>query len=294
MKVLITGANGFLGQHLTIFLANHGFSVIATGKGDCRIPNNFTITYHSVNLKNKAAVLQMVELYQPEIIIHTAALSKPDECENDKPACILNNVTATAYLVEAANKIGAKFIYVSTDFIFGEDGPHVEDATPNPLNFYGESKLMAEQLVKASAKNFAIIRPVFIYGQVWDGLRPSFLHWVKNNLDQEKTIKVVTDQQRTPTYVIDICNTLKYISLNNVNDVFNIAGNEIISPYLMALKVAEVLQLNQSLIVPVTADTFIEPVLRAKRSGLIINKAIELINYKPTSFNDGIKLTFGL
>ncbi|MFX8685162.1 sugar nucleotide-binding protein, partial [Acinetobacter baumannii] len=73
------------------------------------------------------------------------------------------------------------FMYISTDFIFGENGPHDENETPAPLNFYGESKLMAEQLVKTMKQHYTIVRPVFIYGPSYGNMRPSFLHWVKKN-----------------------------------------------------------------------------------------------------------------
>ena len=213
---------------------------------------------------------------------------------NNKPLCIANNVTATKYLIDAAKKINAKFIYTSTDFIFGENGPHKEDDIPAPLNFYGESKLQAEEIVKSSGLNYVIIRPVFIYGNIWQGLRPSFLHWVKNNLEQGKKIKVVSDQLRTPTYVYDICKGIEIIIKENVNGVFHLAGKNILSPYQMAITVADVLQLDKSLIENVTSDTFPEPVARAKLSGLKIDKAIAQLNYAPVSFEEGVKLTFDI
>lgn len=291
-KIVLTGANGFLGQHLTLFLAAANFKVLATGRGDCRIPAEKPFEYVGVDLTDKSAVQNMILNTKPDVVIHNAAMSKPDECENDKAACILNNVTTTQYLVEAANIVGAKFIYISTDFIFGENGPHDVDAAPNPLNFYGASKLEAETFVKQHAANYAIVRPVFIYGAAWQGMRPSFLHWVKNNLEAGKTIKVVSDQLRTPTYVIDICKGLKTIIEDNHQGDFHLAGKDILSPYEMAVAVAKVLKLSAELIVKVTADTFPEPVKRAKKSGLKIDKSIQKLNYQPVSFHEGVLLTF--
>ena len=291
-KIVLTGANGFLGQHLTLFLAAYDYKVFTTGRGDCRIPVKKPFEYFGIDLTDKAAVQEMILATKPDVIIHNAAMSKPDECENDKAACILHNVTTTQYLVEAANAVGVKLIYISTDFIFGEDGPHAVDAIPNPLNFYGASKLEAEIFVKNNAANYAIVRPVFIYGPAWEGMRPSFLHWVKNNLEAGKTIKVVSDQLRTPTYVVDICKGLKTIIDNDHQGDFHLAGKDILSPYEMAIAVANVLKLNAEMIVKVTADTFPEPVKRAKKSGLKIDKSIEVLNYQPVSFNEGILLTF--
>lgn len=288
-KVLITGANGFLGQHLTRYLKNAGFQVIAAGRGLARINNCDGIDYADVELTDKDAVALMLLKFSPEIIIHTAALSKPDECENNKTFCLDVNVEATRYLLESAK---GHFIYVSTDFIFGENGPHAEDAEPDPLNFYGESKLMAETLVK-QYKMYTIVRPVFIYGAAGQGMRPSFLHWVKNSLEQKKQIKVVSDQSRTPTYAEDICKGIETIIRRQATGVFNLAGKDILSPYDMAVKTATVLQLDESLIEKVTAETFPEPVKRAKNSGLKIDKAKQELDYHPVSFEEGVKLTFG-
>jgi dTDP-4-dehydrorhamnose reductase len=289
MKVLVTGANGFLGQHLCLHLADKGLDVVATSRGTCRIPLKGNISYEDVELTDNESVASMLAKHEPDVIVHTAAMSKPDECNNNTELAIAVNVTATINLLQSP---GAHFIYISTDFIFGEDGPHSEDEVPEPLNFYGETKLMAEEEVKNSGVQYAIVRPVFIYGKTWDGLRPTFLHWVKNNLKQGKSIKVVSDQQRTPTYVEDICNGIFSLIKRRATGDFHFAGKDILSPYEMAVTTATTLGLDASLIENVTSETFPEPVRRAKRSGLKIEKAIAELNYNPVSFEEGVRLTF--
>lgn len=292
MDILITGANGFLGQHLTAFLAGNGFSVMAVSRGQRRIPEKINIIYQAAELTNVNNLRNLFENFRPAVIIHTAAMSKPDECGAMKEQCLLNNVEATRHLVQLAKEQQAHFIHISTDFIFGENGPHAEEDTPDPLNFYGQSKLMAEELVMDSGIPFTIIRPVFIYGKIWNGMRPSFLHWVKQNLDRGKKIKAVTDQVRTPTYADDICRGIETVVRKKITGKYHLAGKDIVSPYQMALTVAGTLQLDQSLIEPVTADTFPETVTRAKKSGLLIGKAQKELGYEPVSFAEGVRLTF--
>ena len=292
MNLIITGANGFLGQHLTAFFAGKGFTVMGVSRGQRRIPEKINIIYQESELTSVSNLRNLFENFQPAVIIHTAAMSKPDECDALKEQCLLNNVKATGHLVQFAKELQAHFIQISTDFIFGENGPHAEEAIPNPLNFYGQSKLMAEELVMDSGLPFTIIRPVFIYGKLWEGMRPSFLHWVKQNLEQGKKIKVVTDQVRTPTYVEDICRGIETVVQKKITGKYHLAGKDSLSPYQMALTVAEVLRLNQSLIEPVTADTFPETVIRAKKSGLLIHKAQKELGYEPVSFKEGVRLTF--
>ncbi|MDE3145591.1 MAG: SDR family oxidoreductase [Bacteroidota bacterium] len=291
--IFITGANGFLGQHLTKYFAFKNFNVIASGRGACRIAAKEKFKYAELDLTNKGAVKECLQLYQPSVIIHTAAMSKPDECNNNKEACLLNNVDATKNLIEASQLFSPHFIYISTDFVFGEDGPHDEENKPAPLNFYGETKLMAETLVTQSNLLNSIVRIVFIYGATWEGMRPSFLHWVKNNLEQNKKIKVVSDQQRTPTHVVDICSGIEKIINQKTQGIFHLAGKDILSPYQMAITVANVVGLDKSLIEKVTSETFPEPVIRAKKSGLKIGKAMDILKYSPVSFEEGVRLTFG-
>lgn len=291
MKLLITGANGFLGQHLALHMHNKLYDIYPVSRGAKRIPIA-EIPYYQLELTDKQAVLNFVDQIKPDCIIHTAAMSKPDECFYNQAECFLQNVTATEYLLEAAKLVSARFVYISTDFIYGEGGPHSENAIPNPLNFYGETKLMAENLVKTSGLKHNIIRPVFIYGAHWDGMRPSFIQWVKLNLETNKKIKVVTDQLRTATYVGDICKGIELLLQHETNEDFHFAGSDILSPYEMAVLVAKVVGLNKDLIEPVTADSFPEIVRRAKKSGLKIEKAVDILGYQPLSFEEGVRLSF--
>jgi dTDP-4-dehydrorhamnose reductase len=297
MIILVTGANGLLGQHLCKYFSAREYNIAAVSRGKRRVPEEIGVNYYSTELTDAGAVKYLVLQLKPDIVIHTAAISKPDECENNKSHCLQNNVEATLHLLQAFKLIQSPrslFIHLSTDFIFGENGPHSEDDTTGPLNFYGESKLMAEQIVINGGLPYTIVRPVFIYGEVWPGLRPSFLHWVKNNLEQHKPIKVVSDQMRTPTYVNDICSAIEAIILLHKTGVYHVAGKDFISPYNMAVTTANVLGLNEGLIESVTSETFPEPVKRAKHSGLKITKAITELEYGPVSFEEGVIKTFGL
>jgi dTDP-4-dehydrorhamnose reductase len=291
MKIMVTGANGFTAQHLCITLVNKGFEVHALGRGPQRIAVHNQLIYHHAELTNVRSVLELFELVSPDVVIHTAAMSKPDECDRNRDACLKNNVEVTRYLLEASRYFPVHFIHLSTDFIFGENGPHCEDDQPAPLNFYGESKLMSEKLVQESEIIHTIVRPVFIYGPVWEGMRPSFIHWVKNKLEANESIKVVTDQQRTPTYVYDLCKGIEQILMFKKQGVYHLAGKDILSPYDMAVTVAKLLGYDAKLIIPVTSAEFPEPVRRAKRSGFRIEKAIAELDYAPHSFEEALRLS---
>jgi dTDP-4-dehydrorhamnose reductase len=294
MKILVTGANGFTGQHLCRSLARRGFAVYALGRGESRLPAITNITYYAVELTSVRSLLDVFEQVSPDVVIHTAAMSKPDECHKNRKECLKNNVDVTRYLLKASSPFPVHFIHFSTDFIFGENGPHNEDDTPAPLNFYGESKLKAEELVRESALQATIVRPVFIYGTQLPGMRPSFIQWVQQKLVQGESIQVVTDQLRTPTYVEDLCKAIETIFVFKKYGVYHIAGKDILSPYEMAVTIARVLGLDTQRIIPVTSETFPEPVQRAKRSGLHIHKAMLELNYDPHSFEEAVRLSLNI
>ncbi len=289
MKILITGANGFLGQHLSRDLKNDHL-LFATGKGEKRIPFD-DVMYIPSDITDINSVETLLNKVQPDVIIHAAAMSRPDECDVNREMCDRINVAGTKYIVDAAQELKQlpHFIYISTDFVFGNGGPHDEDATPAPLNYYGESKLKAEQMTAASSLPYTIVRPVFMYGEIWDGMRPTFLHWIKQNLEEGKSVKIVSDQVRTPTYVGDICKGIASIADKKATGLFHLAGEERLSPYDMAVHFAKFAGLDDSLITPVTAETFKEPVQRAKQGGLVIDKAKNYLHFYPISYEEGMK-----
>ena len=147
MNILITGSNGLLGQYLVRDLANEGYKIIATGRGNNRLPEYAGVKYISLDITDKAAVFESVENNKPDIVIHAAAMTQPDACELNKEQCRATNVLATAYLAEAVQKSGSNIIYISTDFVFnGKEGPYTEEDTPDPVNFTVIANLQPKKL----------------------------------------------------------------------------------------------------------------------------------------------------
>jgi dTDP-4-dehydrorhamnose reductase len=150
MKVLITGSNGLLGQHLIpIFLQDSRYEVIATGRGANRLPSQHGYIYESANLRDSTSVHHLLQKHQPDIVIHAAAMTQVDDCERNKDACWDCNVNATRYLLQAAEKTNSFFMFLSTDFVFdGLQGPYSEEDPVNPISYYGATKVAAERLVR--------------------------------------------------------------------------------------------------------------------------------------------------
>ncbi|HEY9117572.1 MAG TPA: sugar nucleotide-binding protein, partial [Roseivirga sp.] len=184
MKILITGSNGLLGQKLVRLILDKGDDeLIATARGTNRLPYpEKDYIFDQMDITNKAQVLEVVEKHQPEVIIHTAAMTNVDQCELEKEACWDQNVNAVSYLIEACAKNNCFLLHLSTDFIFdGEDGPYDENAKPNPISYYGDSKLAAEKLLENSTIDYAIARTVLVYGIAHDMSRSNIILWVKSS-----------------------------------------------------------------------------------------------------------------
>ncbi|MCE7057404.1 SDR family oxidoreductase [Algoriphagus sp. AGSA1] len=288
-KVFITGANGLLGQKLVAqLLEKDGFLVVASGRGECRLPGN-GFDYVSLDISDEKEVEKVLSELCPDIIIHGAAMTHVDECELNQEACYDANVNATSYLVNAAEKIKAHFIFVSTDFIFsGEEGPLDENAAPAPVNYYGETKLECEQLVKACNTKWAIVRTVLVFGIAHDMSRTNIVLWVKSSLEAGKEIQVVDDQFRTPTLAEDLATGCILIAEKEAEGVFNIAGPDFLTPYEMANIIAEYFGLNKGLIKRADSSTFSQPAKRPLKTGFLIDKAREQLGFEPKTFQTAI------
>lgn len=294
MNILITGANGFLGHYLCGQLLNGGYEVVATGRGICRLPytTNRSFVYAEMDLTDQEAVKNIFRKHRPAIIVHAGAISKPDECELDRSTAYKINTEATAALLSEAYEYKSSFIYMSTDFVFdGEQGMYTEENIARPVNFYGQTKLDAEKIVKQYQYSWSIVRTVLVYGKPMAG-RSNILTIVKEKLERGEEYKVVDDQVRTPTYVEDLAAAIVSIVKNKASGVFHISGEDVLTPYEMACKAADYLHLNKELIKRVTANTFSQPAKRPLRTGFIIDKARRELNFSPISFSEGLKKTF--
>lgn len=290
--ILITGSNGLLGQKLVDLLSKEeNIRLIATAKGDNRLTNQKGYVYQSLDITDSQQVNEVFAAYKPQIVIHTAAMTNVDTCESDLEGCESLNVKAVEYLVKACEKHGSFLCHLSTDFIFdGADGPYDEEATPNPISIYGESKLKAEKIIQASSIRWAIARTVLVFGIVPDMSRTNIILWVKKSLEEGKQINVVTDQFRTPTLAEDLAIGCWLIAQKEAEGIFNISGEELLTPYEMAIQTAEYFHLPKELIKPADSSTFTQPAKRPPRTGFILDKAKRVLGYQPRSFNEGIAL----
>jgi len=289
MKILITGANGLLGYKLVHLLSQQeDLEVIATGRrAIADLPPR--VVYHELDITDPLQTTTVVQQTNPEVIINTAAMTQVDQCEGERTLCWKANVTGLENLVAACSKDQIHLVHISTDFIFdGSHGPLDETARPDPVNFYGESKLAGEKVVQESTIPWTILRTVLVYGVTPDMSRSNIVLWVKKSLEDGKTIHVVNDQWRTPTLAEDLAMGCLLAAKKKAKGLYHISGEEMMTPYDIAMQTADFFKLNKSLIQATDSTKFKQPARRPLKTGFIITKAKTELGFQPHSFKEGL------
>jgi dTDP-4-dehydrorhamnose reductase len=294
MKVLITGANGFLGYYVAQLLLKKGFTVIATGKGECRLPfNDRNFIYVSMDFTDPFSVHEVFEKLKPEIIVHAGAMSKTDDCELHQSQAYVVNLKGTLNLLANAEEQKSFFIFISTDFVFdGKRGMYREDDETGPVNFYGKTKLEAEDAVREYNYDWAVARTILVYGKNHTG-RDNILSVVKQKLTDQESYRVVDDQIRTPTYVEDLAKAIVLIIEKKAKGIYHISGKDVLTPYQIAVEAAKFLGYNDSLLIQrISSKGFFQPAVRPLKTGFIIEKAKRDLGFEPISFEEGLQKAF--
>lgn len=292
MKILITGSNGLLGQKLIHLLTNDpSVELVATSRGENRTKKKDGYTYESLDITKKEEVLEVVFGHEPDVVINTAAMTNVDACEDDKEGCDALNVTAVEHLVDICEQVDAHLIHVSTDFIFdGTSGPYREDDDPNPVNYYGESKLKGEEIVKNAKCPWSILRTVLVYGVADDMSRSNIVLWAKGALEKGAPLNIVDDQFRTPTLAEDLAMGCFLCAKKAAAGVYHISGDDFMSIYELVDRVGKFYGLDTTTVTPVKSTGLNQRAQRPPRTGFYIDKARSILGYQPHSFEQGLAL----
>jgi dTDP-4-dehydrorhamnose reductase len=216
-------------------------------------------------------------------------MTNVDACETDRDGCWNLNVNATEHLATICSAKNIHLTHVSTDFIFdGNAGPYREDDLPNPLSYYGESKLKAEEVVKAGSMPFAILRTVLVYGITPHMSRSNIVLWAKGALEKGQPISVVNDQFRTPTLAEDLAMGCFLAATKNAQGVYNISGKDFMSIFQLVERVAKYFHLSTDQVTQVSSSTLNQPAKRPPITGFVLDKAMAELGYAPHSFEEGI------
>ncbi len=286
-RILITGANGLLGQTLVKTFEARS-KVLATGIEEKPHLAPVTWEYLPLDITKMEDCKKLFQEFVPEIVINAASYTHVDDCEKNRELCWKVNVKAVENLGHLARRYDAHLIHYSTDYIFdGTEGPYGEDETPNPLGYYGKSKLASENVLHQIAPSFTILRTCVLYGTGY-GVKKNFFLWVNENLRKGNKINVVTDQYNNPTLAEDLAIGTRLVIEESVQGVYHMAGKNYINRYDFALAIADVFNLRNDLISPIDSEQLQQQANRPPRGGLKIDLAGRDLGYTPRSVNDSL------
>ena len=296
MKILLTGASGLLGRALMVQLAplaGAPENLIGTAHSRARTP------LQRLDLTDDAAVRTAFARWQPDLVVHAAAERRPDQVDRAPEAAQQLNVGATALLAALAASSGARFIYISTDYVFdGRTPPYAEDAPPNPLNDYGRMKLAGEAVVQDAyalkeASGFAIVRIPILYGRV-EALSESPITALAEKLAAGKPMLVEDWATRYPAHVDDVARAITVIAMHMAGcpsapagRVYHFAGQEAMTKYGMARVIAQTLGLDQEL---VQSDTNPPHGAPRPKDCRLLSPSLDALGFKPQrAFSDSVR-----
>jgi dTDP-4-dehydrorhamnose reductase len=263
-KVLITGGGGQLGNELTEILPKY-FNVLST-----TLKKTKTMP-HALDITKFQEVESVCNRFNPDVIINTAAYTHVDNCETNKKQAHDVNVGGLQNIVKACSK-NTRIIQISSDYIFdGKNGPYDETDQPNPINYYGKTKLEAENILRGFHSKFLIIRANVVYSSKFD-IHSNFVSWVYNSLQENLKINVVTDQISNPTNTTFLANAIVQCILLQTEGIFHFGSEDVLSRYDFAVLIAKTFNLNKDLIQPITSDSLKQKARRPNNSGLSTNK----------------------
>jgi dTDP-4-dehydrorhamnose reductase len=288
MKILITGSNGLLGQKLLHKLrVDTTIELIATSKGENRVTEKGGYTYFDLDITNNDAVAKLIESENPQVVINTAAMTNVDLCEDEKQACDALNVDAVRSLANACEKNSSHLIQISTDFIFdGEDGPYTEEDKPNPLSYYGLSKLKSEQLLQDHPVKWTVLRTIIVFGVGEKLSKGNIVLWAKGALAKGDPLNIIDDQFRAPTLAEDLADICILAAKKKAFGVFNASGKDIMSIYEIVERIAKHYGNSTENLNKISTATLKQKAGRPPKTGFILDKSINQLGYNPHSFEE--------
>ncbi len=237
MKILITGSDGFLGQKLMSSLSGEYETYGTSRRISQQYQNRFPL-----EILDERNVSDLIGFLQPNVLIHTAALVNVEECEKERERAYRLHVEVTRNLSQICKKAHIKMIYFSTDYVFsGKEDGYSKESDKDPLNYYGKTKSIGEEVIKKRLEDYVIIRPTWLYGFNSFNDKNNFMLKVLNGG------KISLDNQRVkyPILIEDISAMVKDIINTNYRGIVHVSGNEAITKYNFALRIREVFNMPE-------------------------------------------------
>jgi dTDP-4-dehydrorhamnose reductase len=284
MSILIIGASGFVGSHLYEGLSKEAD---VTGTFYPRQPEIEGLRY--LDITDRESVEGLIRQTKPSAIILASALTYVDYCEEHQKEAYDINVLGTVNVSLAAKEVGSKLVFFSTEYVFdGKCGPYSEIDLPNPISYYGKTKLEAEKVIIENLVDYLIIRTTIIYGYQEDG-KNFIMQLIQKNKDGQ-VMNVPLDQYGSPTFRDNLVEVTIELIRKDKKGIYNVVGSEVINRYDFSLLAAEIFGLDEGLIIPKTTLELGQVAPRPLKAGLKIDKVSDEIEIKLLSPKQGLEI----
>lgn len=273
-RIFITGINGQLGGTLNKYLSRY-FNVL-----------NNQENFYNLDVSDKSELKYFFKELSPDYIINCAALTNVDFCEQNKSNSYEVNVNGIKNIISCSKK-NTKIIHVSTDYVFnGNKKIYAESDIPDPTCYYGKNKLESENILRTSNRDYLILRTSVIFGETGN----NFYVWVRDSLKNNHKISVVIDQISNPTWSWSLSEAIYKSILSNISGLFHYAGEEIISRYDFAIKIAKIHDFDQDRIIPIKTSDLDQKAKRPLLSALDVSKIKKIIDVEHPSLDYILKI----
>jgi dTDP-4-dehydrorhamnose reductase len=255
-----------------------------------KMPRGEGCSFTRIDIAEKDQVVSMLKDYAPQAVVHTAGAANVDFCQKHPEVGFRNNVDATQNVVQACGELGIKMVHVSTNAVYkGDDPPYGEQSPKEPVNVYGQLKKQCDDLVKSSGLTWTIIRPILMYGWSRPWSRKDFVVWILENLRSGKPVSLVTDIRENPLSA-ELCARAIWKCLeNDITGEYNLAGRDTVSRCELGAQVAEVFELDASLVLPVRNTSFKNIAPRPANTSFDTSKMSNILKMEAQPLREGLE-----
>lgn len=288
MDLIVVGANGLLGSNVVQAGLEKGWTVSGTFHTE---NPDFDIPLTQLDITNIDRALDIIESHDPDWVVNCAAMTDVDECERSPELAREINTRAPAEIASDCNERGWNFLHVSTDYVF--DGkspePYQEDATTNPVQIYGESKLNGEVAVREVMSDTLITRLSFVYG-IHQGTREltGFPAWVRDRLSAGDETVLFTDQHVTPSRVGQTAEMLCELIELDARGTFNVSCRSCVSPYEFGEIICNEMNTDRSLLMEGKQFEVERPAARPSNTCLDVRKLEQALGRKQPTLTEDV------
>lgn len=287
-RILITGGSSFVGGHL-IKQASEKYDVITTwNTHQYDIPG---MQWQNLELTKPETFSDIITELRPDVVILNAAMTQVDACEQQRELAYRTNVASVKKWVQLAGKYKYRLIFVSSDMVYdGKKGNYCEDDAVNPVNYYGETKVLAEQYIRQHCENCVIARAALVYGTPFTNGN-SFSHSTLQRINMRQSANLFFDQYRTPVLVNNLAQALLELSENWYTGTINLGGSQRINRYDFGNKMAEIFEFSSNYLKKTSMFDLKFPAERPRDVSLDISKATSILTTEFVNVVAGLRIS---